>query len=460
MRLFYLPYSYYNPPMSSPKLTVSGYRGIWGETLTVDIAQDLAHAFASFVIARGGKRILLGRDARQSGPTIIDAVAETLSARGLDVTIGGLLPTPTVLFLVREEKFDGAIIVTASHNPTEYNGLKFVTSRGMFTNETDVAEIKNYLEEKNYAHSENVGNIETNESLGEKHIAHILKHIDVERIQNKKFKVVLDPINSAGSILTPILLEKLGCETTVINGRPDGNFAHMPEPLAVNLTTLGDAVRTTHADVGFAQDPDADRLVLADETGSVVFEEYTLALAVQSVLEKTPGDIVINLSTSKTSEMIAEKFGKKTFRSKVGESNVVEEIIKRNAVIGGEGSGGIIYPAINPCRDSLTGIAIILELLAKENKSLGTLVAELPHFEMMKDKFPFAGDLSVVYEKIKMRFPDAMQDTQDGLRLDFEDMSWVNIRPSNTEPIVRIMGEAKMKERIQNLVTDLKACLL
>lgn len=446
--------------MSSPKLTVSGYRGIWSETLTVDIAQDLAHAFASFVIARGGKRILLGRDARQSGPTIIDAVAQTLSARGLDVTIGGLLPTPTVLFLVREEKFDGAIIVTASHNPPEYNGLKFVTSRGMFTNETDVAEINKYLEEKNYAHSENIGNIETNEALGEKHVEHILKHVDVERIQNKKFKVVLDPINSAGSILTPILLEKLGCETTVINGRPDGNFAHMPEPLAVNLTTLGDAVHTTHADVGFAQDPDADRLVLADETGSVVFEEYTLALAVQSVLEKTPGDIVINLSTSKTSEMIAEKFSKKTFRSKVGESNVVEEIIKRNAVIGGEGSGGIIYPAINPCRDSLTGIAIILELLAKENKSLGTLVAELPHFEMMKDKFPFAGDLSVVYEKIKMRFPDAMQDTQDGLRLDFEDMSWVNIRPSNTEPIVRIMGEAKMKERIQNLVTDLKACLL
>ncbi len=446
--------------MSSPKLTVSGYRGIWGETLTVDIAQDLAHAFASFVIARGGKRILLGRDARQSGPTIIDAVAHTLSARGLDVIIGGLLPTPTVLFLVRDQGFDGAIIVTASHNPTEYNGLKLVTSRGMFTNEADVSEIKKYIEQKNYEHSGNVGTIETNESLGEKHIAHILKHVDVENIRTRKFKVVLDPINSAGCILTPILLEKLGCEVTIINGTPDGNFAHMPEPLAVNLTTLGDTVRTANADIGFAQDPDADRLVLADETGSIVFEEYTLALAVQSVLAKTPGDVVINLSTSKTSEMIAQKYGKKTFRSKVGESNVVEEIIKRNAVIGGEGSGGVIYPTINPCRDSLTGIAIILELLAKENKPLSTLVAELPHFEMVKDKFPFTGDLSVIYEKIKIRFPDAIQDTQDGLRLDFEDTSWINIRPSNTEPIVRIMGEAKTKERIQSLVADLKACLV
>lgn len=446
--------------MSSPKLTVSGYRGIWGETLTVDIAHDLAHAFASFVITRGGKRILLGRDARQSGPTIVDAVAAALSARGLDVVIGGLLPTPTVLFLVRDQGFDGAIIVTASHNPTEYNGLKLVTSRGMFTNEADVSEIKNYLEEQNYKHSENIGTIETNEALGKKHVEHILKHVDVETIQSKKFKVVLDPINSAGCMLTPILLEKLGCEVTIINGTPDGNFAHMPEPLAVNLTTLGDTVRTANADIGFAQDPDADRLVLADETGSIVFEEYTLALAVQSVLAKTPGDVVINLSTSKTSEMIAEKYGKKTFRSKVGESNVVEEIIKRNAVIGGEGSGGVIYPTINPCRDSLTGIAIILELLAKENKSLSTLVAELPHFEMVKDKFPFTGDLSVVYEKIKIRFPDAVQDTQDGLRLDFEDTSWINIRPSNTEPIVRIMGEAKTKERIQELVTNLKECLV
>lgn len=446
--------------MSSPKLTVSGYRGIWSETLTIDIAQDLAHAFASFVLARGGKRILLGRDARQSGEAIVDVVATTFSARGLDVTIGGLLPTPTVLFLVRDQGFDGAIIVTASHNPPEYNGLKLVTNRGMFTNEGDVLEIRKYLEEKNYPHAENIGNIETNETLGEKHIAHILKHVDVENIQRKKFNVVLDPINSAGCLLTPILLEKLGCEVTVINGTPDGNFAHMPEPLAVNLSGLGDTVRNTRADIGFAQDPDADRLVLCDETGSIVFEEYTLALAVQSVLEKTPGDIVINLSTSKTSEAIANTFGRNTYRSKVGESNVVEEIIKRNAIIGGEGSGGIIYPAINPCRDSLTGIAIILELLAKEEKSLSTLVAELPHFEMMKDKFPFTGDLSTVYKKITERFPEAVQDTQDGLRLDFEDTSWMNIRPSNTEPIVRIMGEAKTKEQIQNLIADLRACLL
>lgn len=434
-----------------PQLTVSGYRGIWGDTLTKEIAELYANAFAYFVRSRGGSRILIGRDARKSGAALCDVVAETLVKNGIHVTIGGLLPTPTVLFLVREMGFDGAIIVTASHNPPEYNGLKFVTSRGMFTNEAEIAEIQELLQK----HLENIsfeqGSITTNLELGSKHIAHILENIDTDLIIKKHFRVVLDPINSAGAILTPQLLHALCCDVTVINAEPHGDFAHMPEPLPENLEQLGNAVKEVGADIGFAQDPDADRLVVCDEQGVVVFEEYTLSLAIQTVLQKTPGDIVINMSTSNTNEMLAKKVNKKTFRTKVGEANVVEGIIKNNAVIGGEGGGGVIYPAINNCRDSLTGIALILELLAQEEKSISEIIKTFPKFEMQKKKFPYSGELALVYEKIQKAFPGAAINTLDGLRLDMQDDSWIHIRPSNTEPVVRLIVEAVDKKRIDGI---------
>ena len=216
-----------------PQLAVSGYRGVWGTTLTPEIAKNFTNAFAQFTQKRNGKKILIGRDARPSGGELVTIVAETLRDAGFDVTIGGLLPTPTVLFLVREMKFDGAVIVTASHNPPEYNGLKFVTARGMFTVESDVAEIKSYF---GASATPGMGSITTDTTLGEKHVAHILEKSDRDLIASKHFKVVLDPINSAGAVLGPKLLEELGCDITVINGEPNGQFAHMPEPLAENLT--------------------------------------------------------------------------------------------------------------------------------------------------------------------------------------------------------------------------------
>jgi phosphomannomutase len=441
-----------------PQLAVSGYRGIWGTTLTSDIARTYVQAFSLFLHKQNAKRIIIGRDARPSGTELVEIISQELQAQGFEVTIGGLLPTPTVLFLVREMKFDGAIIVTASHNPPEYNGLKFVTSRGMFTTEADVAEIKSYLGTSPDVQSP--GTISVDETLGEKHVAHILEKIDRKLIASKNFKVVLDTINSAGCILGPKLLRELGCEVTVINGEPDGDFAHMPEPLAENLGQLAEKVKETKANIGFAQDPDADRLVVCDETGTIVFEEYTLSLAVQSVLENPnvtgSKDVVINMSTSRTNEDLAQAHGGKIFRTKVGEANVSEGILTHNAIIGGEGGGGVIYPTINACRDSLTGMALILELLARTDTKTSKLVAELPHYEMRKNKFPYAGELAPLYEKMKTAFPEGQVNELDGLRLDFADGAWVHLRPSNTEPIVRLMGEAKTAERIDSLMIEIK----
>ena len=438
-----------------PQLTVSGYRGIWGDTLTFEIAERFAWAFSRYILKRDGSTIFIGRDARESGEELIRAVAEVLRESGLKVIIGGILPTPTILYLTRTGNFDGAMIITASHNPREYNGLKFVTTHGMFTNEHDVAEIKDYFNE-DVRKKQDGGSIGINKTLGVKHIHHIIENVDSHFIRSKRFNVVLDPINSAGAILTPDMLRQLGCDVTVINGEPDGDFAHEPEPLPWNLTQLAEKVTDVGADIGFAQDPDADRLVVCDEYGRIVFEEYTLSLAILAVLEKKRGDIVINMSTSNTNEDIARIAGVKTFRTKVGEANVVGGIVKNHAVIGGEGGGGVIYPAINPCRDSLTGIALILELLAHEGKPLSEIVAALPHYIMSKQKFSYSGDVKPLYEKMKKAFPGATVNELDGLRLDFPDRSWIHLRPSNTEPIVRLIGEAKTKERIGDLVETVK----
>ncbi len=439
------------------KFTVAGLRGVWGDNLNTEIVEKHIRAFGHFLQKRNAKRIIIGRDARSSGPSISTLTTEILTKAGIDVTDIGLAPTPTVLFLVRSEKYDGGIIITASHNPPEYNGVKFVTSSGGFTTENEVEEIKEYFSLP--LHEKTEGTLTRDSDLSEKHIEHILKNVDRDLIASKKFTVVLDPINSAGAILGPKLIESLGCAVAVINGVPDGNFAHIPEPLPENLTRLGEIVKKFNADIGFAQDPDADRLVVCDETGTIVFEEYTLSLAIKAVLKKTPGDIVTNLSTTNTNEDLVQAVGFKNYRTKVGEANVVEGIKKYNAVIGGEGGGGVIYPKINLCRDSLTGIALILESLAQENKKVSEIVSELPKYEFIKTKMAFSGDLQSLIEKTINLFPDGIPDKQDGLRIDFSDRSWVQIRSSNTEPIIRIFAEAKTKDRAESLISQVQSLL-
>ncbi len=294
------------------------------------------------------------------------------------------------------------------------------------------------------------------------HADAILSHIDVEAIRARKFKVAVDMINASACVMDPYLFEQLGAELVPLNNTPNGKFAHTPEPTVENLVDIGRLVKESGADVGFAHDPDADRLVIVDEHGKVISEDYTLAFGVENIFSKLPREnteknIVVNLSTSNMVSDIAEKYGGKCFRTKVGESNVLEGIKEHNAIIGGEGTSGVIYPAINNGRDGFVSLSFALELLAQRGQTVSECVATLPKYFMKRDKWPVSDNLNAMYEKLKSHFGDAEANDLDGLRLDFPDKSWIHIRPSITEPIVRLFGEAKTEERVNSLFEEAKA---
>ena len=447
---------------NEPKLTVSGYRGIWGESLTPLIVQNYTNAFIKFIKENINDKptILIGRDGRESGPEIKKIIIEVFNTLGINFIDGDILPTPTVLFAVSKHKYDGAIIITASHNPIEYNGLKFVTNKALFTNESEVEKIKeNYKNISKSIISENTNTFLSSfkNTLPQEHADQILAHINTEKIRNRRFKVAVDMINASACVLDPYLFEKLNIELIPLNNIPNGLFAHKPEPLKENLGEIAELVKREGCDIGFAHDPDADRLVIIDETGSIVGEEYTLALGTEAILSKNHNNkVVINMSTSQMNKDIAEKYGGVCIRTKVGEANVVNGIIENNAIIGGEGGGGIIYPTINMARDSFTSLAIILELLAERNQKISECISSLPKYEVRKDKMPIEGDLKEMYLKMKANFKNTEVNELDGLRLDFSDSSWIHLRPSNTEPIIRMIGEAKTKERIDSLFEETK----
>lgn len=477
-----------------PKLTVSGYRGIWGESLNHTIVENYTEAFTQFVKKNinNNPTILIGRDGRESGPEIKETIVKTFDNLGINYIDGDILPTPTVLFAVRRHKYDGAIIITASHNPREYNGLKFVTNKALFTSEKEVEKIKNNYEEIKFERelvvpgsiaqavepntsekfsrilSRADGNNEPNENFNKKipnlpkeHADQIIKNINVEAIREKKWKVAVDMINASACVLDPYLFEKMGVELVPLNNIPNGIFAHKPEPLRENLGDITNKVLEKNCDLGFAHDPDADRLIVINEKGVAISEEYTLALGVEAILSKNKNNkVVINMSTSQMNKDIAKKYGGTCIRTKVGEANVVAGILENNAIIGGEGGGGIIYPAINIARDSFVSLALILELLAERNQNITETVETLPQYEMKKDKVPVVGSLEKMYSKMKNHFQDCEINELDGLRLDFADNSWIHLRPSNTEPIVRLYGEAKTKERIENLFEETKKIIL
>ncbi len=291
------------------------------------------------------------------------------------------------------------------------------------------------------------------------HADQIISNINVEAIRARKFKIAVDMINASACVMDPYFFEQLGVELIPLNNIPNGLFAHKPEPLKINLEGIANLVKETKTDLGFAHDPDADRLLVINEKGEVISEEYTIALAIKSVLSENKGDVVINLSTSSITAEVAEGYGAKVYRTKIGEGYVVDGILKHNAIVGGEGNGGVIYPEINTCRDSFTGIGLILNLLVKENKTISEIVDSFPKYFMKREKIPLLGDLNTIYTKLKKQFPDASMDEQDGIRFDWNDKSWINFRASNTEPIIRIFGEAKTEKRLEELFTKVKNIL-
>ncbi len=441
-------------------ISISGARGIIGaeDGLTPETALKLAAAFGSY--RRNGK-IVLGTDTRPSRIIIKSAVISGLAGCGLDVIDIGICPTPTVELAVKDFKAAGGIIITASHNPLEWNALKFLNSKGMFLSPAEGKRLLEIYRSNNYAYKpfNKLGNI-INDNYIPMHINKILKLQDVKiaEIKKRKFRVALDCINGAGALLSPKLLKELGCRVIPVNCEPNGYFAHKPEPIPKNLKQLSESVKRNKCDIGFAHDPDADRLAIVDENGVPIGEEYTLAFAVDYILSLHKGNVAVNLSTSRIIDDIASRYSEKVYRTAVGEINVSLKLRRIKGVIGGEGNGGVIYPPLLYGRDGAVGIALILSYLSKNKRSVSETVDNLPRYIMIKDKEQVDKfNIRKLAKKLGKEFPDAKINYTDGIKLDFKD-SWVHIRASNTEPIVRIITEALSQKRslyLRNVIKSL-----
>ena len=451
--------------MEALMIGVSGMRGTVGGTLTPPVVTRMASAFAAWLRKSGtpanGKhfRVVFGRDSRPSGAWVRDAAAAALVASGFELIDLDVVTTPGVAMMVKHLGADAAMIATASHNPIQWNGLKFLNREAVALPPEHANEVKRLYEEgaSGYARVQALVPPVRNSETHALHVKRVLERVDVLGISTKRFKVVLDSVNGAGCVATATLLSKLGCQLVHLNGTPDGQFAHEPEPTAENLKGLAEEVRRQKAAVGFAQDPDADRVAVVDENGTYIGEEYSLALAAYLVLSKKRGGVTAaNLSTSRMIDDIAARFGGRVLRTPVGEANVVQAMLKEGATIGGEGNGGVIDPGIVPGRDSLVGIAYVLQLMAATGNTVGQLVAELPRYEIVKTKFECRReDANRAVEALKKAFASERVDTQDGIRIDW-DRAWVHARPSNTEPIMRIIAEAPDRAEAERRVAEVR----
>ncbi len=442
--------------MKNLLFTVSGLRGIVGETLTPDVIMQYTHAF---VRANGEGTYYLGRDTRPHGDMVRTAVISTLLASGCDVVDTGIVPTPTLLFVVREKNAKGGIVVTASHNPMEWNALKLVKEGGVFTFDDDVKKIKEFLS-SDYVWVEwnHVGRLSNYPGAIDDHIDKILQseYVNPDKIKRANLRVAVDTVNGANYFALPHLLERLGIrEIKCLNCEPTGIFPHPPEPRKENLRELDEVLSKGEADIGFATDPDGDRLLVGFKGIGLLTEEHTIVLAVPQVLKHRKTDIVVNLSTSMMIEAIAKRFGVEVLRSKVGEANVVQKMQSIGSAFGGEGNGGVIVPEINATRDSLVGAALILSRVAEEG--VDKVIQDLPpKFVLVKEKVNFRVEIprKELIEELKPDFVDE----SDGLYLRKEDY-WVHVRPSNTEPIMRIYAEAKNEELVKRLVDKTRKVL-
>ncbi len=442
--------------------SISGIRATLGDGLIPDLIAKYAAGFANY-LPEG--QIIIGRDGRPSGIWMEHLVAGTLAACGREVTIIGAVPTPTVQLTVEKSDAAGGISITASHNPQEWNGLKFLNGNGVFLNKEENLEFWNHIDKNKLLYSLNPSETKITYDLKavDRHIISVINILeDIKIIRKKNYFAVVDAVNASGSIAVPELLNALGCRINCLHCDASGIFPHTPEPVPDNLTELAKTVKSVSAHIGIAVDPDADRLVLIDEKGNSIGEEKTIALAVKSVLSSEEvGDepnVVVNYSTSRMVDDVCEEFGAKLYRSPVGEINVVEKMKQTEAVIGGEGSGGVIYPECHYGRDSLVGIALIMKLMAESDKTLTQLSAEFTDYKMIKLKREFHGDIRETSDKIENEFPRDSITRDDGIKIDLEE-GWVQLRTSNTEPIVRIIAEARTQEEARQLTDKIIALL-
>jgi phosphomannomutase len=438
--------------------SVSGMRGHVGTDLTPELVARHAAALGSWARSQGKPVVVLGRDSRTSGPMFAHAATAGLMSVGVDVIDLGIVPTPTVQMAVEEHHAGAGLILTASHNPIEWNALKFVGPDGIFLDGDAGAAVRS-LAERGPARVgwDGLGVVREDPSALQRHFAHILRlpMISAEKIRARSFRVALDCVRGAGGRSIPALLEQLGCKVHGINLETDGHFPRAPEPIPENLVELGRLVRESGADVGMAVDPDVDRLALVDETGTAIGEDYTLAFAVRTVLQAhhapSAATVVVNLSTSLVVEDAARDFGARFVRAPVGEANVARAMREEGALIGGEGNGGVMLPALHTGRDAPLGVALILQMLAGTDVPVSQLVSQHPRYTIVKAKGPRGPELRLLYDGLRRRFPDAVADERDGLRLSWRDR-WLHVRPSGTEPIIRYIAEAPTAADAESLV--------
>ena len=433
--------------------SVSGARGIVGRGLD---PLNLTEMSAHFGAWSGLGRIAVGRDSRVSGEMAMAAVTAGLMGVGCDVVDLGIVSTPTVEVAVRELGAAGGIQISASHNPAEWNALKLLSARGIFLTAAESADLKARIDagRPDFNAWDALGGRSFRDDFSSIHVDRILESplIDVDRIRARGLKVVIDCVNGAGGEIARILTERLGVEVTWVNEEPTGLFPRPPEPVPENLGELAAAVREAGADIGFALDPDADRVAVVDETGRPIGEEVTLAVVVDSVLPRVGGDVVVNVSTSMVIEDVAARHGGRVHRTAVGEVNVTEKMLAIGASIGGEGNGGVIVPAVNPGRDGLLGIALICHALTEDGVQTSALAERIPTTVIRKEKIEIGGvNVEEGLRRLETGFSDARVDRTDGLKLLLDD-GWVHVRKSNTEPILRILAEARTPERVDELV--------
>lgn len=421
---------------------ISGVRGVVGETLTPELLTRLGEAFGTFT--KGGK-IVVGRDTRTSGEMVKHAVLSGLLSAGCEIIDVGVCSTPTAAIKIRKEKADGGVVISASHNAAEWNALKFFRPDGVYLNDMQGRQLLDiyYQGDFSQVNWDGVREVHEDHTAIEEHVERVLKLVDVKALRRRKFSVAIDCCNGAGVDMATTFLTRLNCNIHKLYCKPDGLFPRNPEPTKDNVTELTKLVKKNKCDIGFALDPDADRVAYVSEQGKYIGEEYSMVLCARYILGKKRGDVVTNVSTSRMIDDIAADFGKKVIRVPVGEVNVADKMIDIKAVIGGEGNGGVILPQINYSRDSLTGMALMLQYLIESGQTVSELVNEIPKYTMVKVKTECDRMAVAAITKKLLETCDCDDvDVQDGVKLIWKD-SWVHLRASNTEPVLRVISEAK-----------------